>query len=221
MAGRRYKAVLSDGGNILFPDRRMKRQQYDLVSPHIPGLTYRDFQKGFRRFKTRAQTEPDYSIDDALRDYLESLGHQEVYARLSKAKIFQPALNNGVRETLGILSGKGVKFIILTDATKRGRDLLPFLERFRIADYVTDIISSKDIGVTKPDPCFFDTALRRHSLEKRDAIFLGHDKDELLGAHMQGFRVYSLNGEQELAWLPDPQKLQHFRDLEKIVLTEA
>lgn len=221
MAGRRYKAVLSDGGNILFPDRRMKRQQYDMVSSHIPGLTYRDFQKGFRRFKIRAQTVPDYSIGDALRDYLGLLGHPEVYARLSKAKVFQPALDNGVGETLRKLSEKDVKFIILTDSTRRGKDLLPFLERFRIADCVTDIISSKDIGATKPAPCFFDTALRKHGLEKRDVIFLGHDEEELLGAHMQGFWVYSLNGDPELAWLPDSQKLQYFRDLEKIVLTEA
>ena len=220
------KAVLSDGGNILFSDEGVKRGPYDQIKHHIPDLSYEDFRDGFRAYKTRAQTEPGYDTKDALRDYLSELGHAEVFAAVQKSKGRSKRtleLIAGVKETLQSFYESGIPFIVLTDATKRGEELKPFLDRLDIGDYVTDIISSKDVGARKPHPRFFETALEKYSLEKEDVIFIAHDDDELAGASDLGIRVYAFNYEenQDLSYLPEECKLQDFRELIKIVLGDS
>ncbi|MEK6816276.1 MAG: HAD hydrolase-like protein, partial [Nanoarchaeota archaeon] len=89
-----------------------------------------------------------------------------------------------------------------------------------IGEYITDLISSKDVGATKPDERMFNAALAKYGLEKNDVIFIAHDDDELMGAHKLGIRVYAFNYEprQNLSYLEDEQKLSDFRELEEIVL---
>ncbi|MEK6816277.1 MAG: hypothetical protein AABY09_01575 [Nanoarchaeota archaeon] len=54
----RIKAILSDGGNILFNDTETKAGPYESIKPYVQGLTYEQFREGFRQYKTLAQTMP-------------------------------------------------------------------------------------------------------------------------------------------------------------------
>tara|TARA_Y100000310_G_C20701175_1_gene830013 strand:+ start:1971 stop:2645 length:675 start_codon:yes stop_codon:yes gene_type:complete len=221
---KRIEAVLSDGGNILFSDEGVKKGPYEKISPHIPGLTYDQFRDGFQQYKILAQTVPDYDNKSALKDYLDSIGEPKVFEVVSKQKKErngkQLELIDGIYDTLQTLYEHDVPYIILTDATKPGEQLQPFLAKLGIELFVTDMISSKDVGVRKPDPIFFNAALDKYGWKKEDVIFVAHDDDELVGAHELGIKVYAFNfkPEQDLSWLPDEQKLYDFRELEKVVL---
>jgi HAD superfamily hydrolase (TIGR01509 family) len=218
------KAILSDGGNILFSDRGTKRAEYEKINKHIPQLSYEEFYAGFRKFKTMAQTLPNYNLDDGLRDYLTEIGHAEIYEIIknekSEKKGGQMELIKNVKETLQKIHEAGVPFIILTDATKKGSELKPFLAKLGIEEYVTEMVSSKDVGVIKPDERFFATILEKYGLKKEEVVFIAHDDDELRGACNLGIPVIAFNYEstQDLSYIPEGQKIKDFSELETKIL---
>jgi FMN phosphatase YigB (HAD superfamily) len=224
----KIRAILSDGGNILFSDSGMKKGPYKYLQKfmpkYLPTITFEEFEDKFHKYKARAQTFLDYDNNDALKDYLKSIGFPHILELVKLNEKNEKSekiitLFEGVKETLERINEKNIKFIILTDSTKQGRELWPFLEKTGIARYVTDIISSKDLGVRKPDERFLNEPLKRHQLVKEEVIFLGHDYDELKGAWDQGFKVYALNYNKcdNLNFLIKENKLEKFADLERLI----
>ena len=166
------KAVLSDGGYIVFDDTATKKKPFLAISKHLPKLTYPKFREMYIPFKIQAQTQENYNSADAMRDYLKLIGYPQLY------EVVKGELDGGkmplmphVKETLEALYSGGTSFIILTDATKKSEELRKGLVKAGIDAYVKDVISSKDIGVRKPDPYFFNFALAKHSLKKEDVFF--------------------------------------------------
>jgi len=221
----KIKAVLCDGGSILFSDIATKNKPYEIIKQFMP-ISKEDFLQGYKKYKTKAQTEPNYSNSDALKDYLTEKEHAEIFDMIKKSgkikeinKTGRLKLLEGVKEALQQIHEKNILFIILTDATKTGKQLQPKLEQMGIAEYVTDIISSKDVGVKKPHEKFFNKALIRHGLRKDEVIFVAHDLDELKGAHDLGFEVFAVNYDEkeDLSFLPEKNKLKDFSELKKIL----
>jgi FMN phosphatase YigB (HAD superfamily) len=217
------KAILSDGGNILFSDKSTKMTEFNKISEYIPSLNYEDFSKEFRDFKTKTQTVEGYGLNDAVKDYLTKIGQLEIAETIyAKKEVKQPRdlkINPGIKETLEKIKSMGIKFIVMPDSTKKGYELHPFLEKLEINDLVTDVVSSMDVGVRKPDPSFFDFVLKKHGLNKNDVLFIAHDDDELIGAQEQGFYVVAFNfdNDQDLSYLSEEQKLKEFGELIQII----
>jgi FMN phosphatase YigB (HAD superfamily) len=212
------KAIFCDGGGVLFSDSSIKRHIYSAVNKFVD-ISYEEFMEKYSKYKTKAQTLPGYDNDAALRDYLAEIGlsitYNEVKKKINKIEKFKPSPD--VVETLSQLHSKGMKFIILTDATKTGEGLKPYLTQMQISEYVADIISSKDVGVSKPDARFFEYALNKHNLKKEEVFFVGHDLDELIGAHELGFEVYAVNHNEQLDFLDNKHKLGSFKDLISLI----
>lgn len=216
----KIKAVFSDGGNIVF--HNLKGWSYDVIHRHLPDLSYEQWRAGFLPYKIKVQTLPNYSKNEAVSDYLTSIGQPEL---IEAVKAELPDEDSGielipnVKTTLKKLYLAKTPFIILTDAGKRSIELMPGLVTCGIDKYVTDVISSKDLGIRKPHPDFFNYALAKHNLKKEDVIFVAHDDDELEGAHKLGFQTYALNFSptQNLSYLPKGHLLKDFSEIEKIV----
>lgn len=56
-----------------------------------------------------------------------------------------------------------------------------------VNSYISAIVTSTDLGVTKPHPQMFLTALRRLGAQPNEAIMIGNDPDrDICGAHALG-----------------------------------
>src|SRR5205085_5856451 len=71
------------------------------------------------------------------------------------------------------------------------------LQSLGISGCFTSIISSVELGQTKPSPFGYLTAIRRLDLPPEQTAFVGHDTDELRGARRCGMRTIAFNYDRE------------------------
>lgn len=219
----KYNAICSDAGGILFDDTTGSGVLYNYIGS-LTNRTIRQVKDDFKPWRERSQSEPGYSTRKAWQDYL-------AHIQLPKNVVnefmgmYQTNWNRlppfpGVKETLAELAKRGVPFVILTDTANTAEEMdKKFRNEFNITEGITGIVSSKDIGVTKPHKRFFDIAIDRFGLQGKDIIFLSHDYEELLGAHCYGYPVLALNYRKDdnLGFIPPERKLNKFEDILKFV----
>ena len=99
----------------------------------------------------------------------------------------------GVRDTLISLKNQGFLLGIITDTSNSIQTKLSWFERGGFAHVWDSIISSKDIGVQKPEPDIYYAALRQLGLSPDQAAFVGHDISELEGACAVGIKTIAFN----------------------------
>lgn len=210
------RAILSDAGGIIVDDTHGPTHLYPAVA-RLAQVGVNELKKGFRIYRERAMTEQGYSARKSWRDYLCSIGRKDVMSEFNK--IYNKtwpvlAAYPGVKETLSELERRGIKFIVISDTARSGAEYKQRLEKMGYRG-ITDVVTSKDVGVMKPDKRIFDAALARHGLMLEDVVFLAHDHDELKGAHDLGFRVLALNYRQDddLGFIPPGRRLSEFSQL--------
>ncbi len=218
------KAVLSDGGDILFTTSTTNAL-YNFIAKRRE-LSYPEFRTSFERFREKANTEPEYSMDQAVEDYLFSIGLgglADIYRTSQEREDLKThrgrRVIDGVASTLKTLKQMDIPYIVLTDASLPANRLMEQLSALGLEGLVADIISSKDLGVQKPDPVFFDFALKKHRLRKEEVLFVAHDYDELRGAHDYGLETVAFNYDPtlDLSFIPEDNKIPEFRELLEIV----
>lgn len=68
------------------------------------------------------------------------------------------------------------------------------LQRAGIEHYFSDYFSSKDLGVSKPDPAFFKQVCRQAGFKPEESLMIGNDyQKDMVGAHMAGMKTILLN----------------------------
>jgi putative hydrolase of the HAD superfamily len=103
---------------------------------------------------------------------------------------------NGVPETIQQLKHKGFVLGIITDTA------LPIIKKLNWFDQngfggLWDVfISSKEMGVRKPNPMMYEKAIRQVGISPGDAVFVGHKITELDGAHAIGMKTIAFNYEE-------------------------
>jgi FMN phosphatase YigB (HAD superfamily) len=120
----------------------------------------------------------------------------------------------GVTETLLELRRRGFPLVVLTDAAERGEVLQERSERLLP---VTRVISSLDVGATKPMGAIYAAGIRAvrdlmPEARLEDIVFVGHSWDELAGARMFGLETVS-----PTAGVPADMEIREFRELLEIV----
>jgi HAD superfamily hydrolase (TIGR01549 family) len=81
------------------------------------------------------------------------------------------------------------------------------IERFGLRRWMDVLLISEEIGVAKPDPAIFHTALNQIGAEAAEAIFVGDSPEhDLLGAARAGMRSIWMNrhGRPMTAGIPAP-----------------
>lgn len=95
------------------------------------------------------------------------------------------------KELFSFLSQEGFKLGILTDSILLPSKIREVLEGY--AHYVKAIVSSREVGATKPDPLMYRTIMTKLTIkEPSRCLFVGHDLEELEGAKKFGFFVVNL-----------------------------
>ncbi len=121
----------------------------------------------------------------------------------------------GVPETLGRLKEDGYLLAIVTDTAMPLHTKLAWFEQGGFGDVWDAVISSQEIGVQKPDPLIFNTALRQVGVTADQAAFIGHSLEELQGARALGMHTIAFNCEDSI---PADYYLKDFEDLLKLPL---
>lgn len=222
------QGVISDSGYVLYDDTPGKLANLEAVCRQYE-IGYEAFVERLGPYRRRAQRDPSYSGEDALRDLSRELGidGDEVIAvrrSLKKPRV----LREGVRKTLAELKRRGIPFVILSDTYRTAEQLRKKYEtELGLVDMVTAFVTSKDMELRKPDPGMYAAAFERVAETmsgpppgRGRVAFIGHDLDELEGAHRWGLRtlaVYFRDEREEIDFIPDGDILPGFAGLLNVV----
>ena len=215
-----YEAVIFDMGDIFF-DATLWRQA---LTKHLQGQGVAiDYPGLCRRWETCLVEvylgRREYW--DAFRGFLADLGLEGdrlkravAFARRQTAQVEDRTLFGGVAETLARLKARGLKLAVLSDTESPEPRVRRRLAEMGIEAYFDAVVTSVDIGHVKPEPEAFEAALGRLGVEVAQAVFVGHDEDELLGAHRVGLVAVAYNAGDGV---PADYHLGHFSELEAVV----
>lgn len=101
----------------------------------------------------------------------------------------------GVVRTLGQLHAGGVPLAILCEADAPAMHVRDELQRLAIGSYFGPIITSFDLGSSKPDPACFHAVLAALELASDRVTFVGHEARELSAARQLGMPTVAFNCE--------------------------
>lgn len=101
------------------------------------------------------------------------------------------ALYGDVRPTFEHLRGQGLAVGIISNWDRR---LVSLLHGLGLDDVLTDILSSADVGLHKPDPRIFELACSRIGVAPEEAAHIGdHRYADILGARSVGMQAVMID----------------------------
>lgn len=195
--------LLFDMGDVLFDATSWRRWLAQLLNRMGLQARYPDFfQTWDKRFLVEVHCgRREYS--DAFCAFLRSAGltadqidEVEAASRVRKRELehsARPLL--GVRPTLARLHSTGVIMGVLSDSESPAAELREKLVRLGLADRFQTVVSSCELGRTKPDPLCYQTAVSAMGLTMPRVAFVGHDAEELAGAAAAGMPTIAFNYE--------------------------
>ncbi len=124
---------------------------------------------------------------------------------------------DGVPETINQLKEKGYVLGIITDTALPISKKLNWFDQNGFGGLWDVFISSKEIGVRKPDPAMYEKAIRQVGICPTDAVFVGHKISELDGARAVGMKTIAFNFDEGA--IAD-YYINQFCDLLKVPLLE-
>jgi HAD superfamily hydrolase (TIGR01509 family) len=98
-----------------------------------------------------------------------------------------------VKTTLARLRQSGLVLAALTDSEYSSSILAERLERIGLGGLFGTVLSSIDLGHTRPEPVCYLTALAAMKLSASQVAFVGHDREELEGAAQVGMGTIAFN----------------------------
>jgi len=99
----------------------------------------------------------------------------------------------GGREALAGLKQRGFILGIVTDTMYPIESKMRWLAKVGVAEFFDVVACSTVLGAHKPDPAMYLDALQRAHLAPSEAAFVGHDADELEGAHNAGMATVAVH----------------------------
>ncbi len=103
----------------------------------------------------------------------------------------------GVLPALAELAAMGVRLGALSDSEHPAGQLRRLLARLGLEKYFSSVVSSRDLGETKPSPACYQASLAALGLSPSEAAFVGHDAIELAGAARIGMATIAFNFEAD------------------------
>ena len=193
------KAIFFDAGDILY--HRPERDKY--LKSFLSGKKIQpapDFESERSRLKDLA-----FSGQIKRHDYYEKVIRlygiedeqdiQEGMAAISKDDD-TVAIFSGVPETINKLKEKGYILGIITDTAMPFSRKLNWFDQYGFGQVWDVVISSKEIGVRKPNRIMYEEAIQQTGLKPSEAVFVGHKAYELEGARAVGFKTIAFNYEK-------------------------
>ena len=99
----------------------------------------------------------------------------------------------GVPQTIRELKDKGYILGIITDTAMPITKKLNWFDQNGFGGLWDVFVSSKEMGVRKPDPVMYEKAIHQVGLIPSDTVFVGHKNTELEGARSSGMHTIAFN----------------------------
>jgi HAD superfamily hydrolase (TIGR01509 family) len=103
----------------------------------------------------------------------------------------------GVRSTLGRLAKCGVPMAAICDSEHSRATVEELLCRVGLAGALGEVVCSRDLAHSKPEPACYEAALEGLKLAAGEAAFVGHDAAELTAAARLGMPTIAFNHDPE------------------------
>jgi HAD superfamily hydrolase (TIGR01509 family) len=194
------RAILFDAGDILY----YRPHRYQEFAGFLAGLGIdfgqinREQARVFEQQAYRGQISRDQYREELLRICGVTQPSQvEEGKRILESDDNNVVFFDGVPETLHRLKEKGYLLGIITDTASPIHVKLSWFERGGFGNVWDSIISSKEIGVRKPDPKIYHAALAQLGIPASQAVFVGHKACELDGARAVGMGTIAFNHEKD------------------------
>lgn len=193
----KYEAITFDlWFTLIWLDKRIYEEYtagrvraiYDVISRYYRGISWETILTTYNKTSNlRMILHPSDVISYILRelnivlndDQFNEIVNKYVYA----SENVLPYLNAEAPYVLDKLWKMGVKLGIITNTSFTSDSLRKILGKLGIAKYFNIIISSCDVGVTKPNPEIFNLALKHLNVDKEKVIHVGDNyDDDIIGA---------------------------------------
>jgi putative hydrolase of the HAD superfamily len=207
------RALLFDAGDILYYRHHDPSKFMEFLNEI--GLAYKEFPEGEQTaLRDKAyQGLIDYDLyqKTILRFYGVTCpndiarGKEILDEDANDVKFF-----DGVPETLCSLKAEGYLLGIVTDTALPVHVKLNWFERGGFGDVWDSVVSSRELGIRKPNPKIYQVALQQLGVTVHQAVFVGHKGSELNGAKAVGIRTIAFNYEKGVK---ADIYLDHFSDL--------
>jgi len=231
----KYKTVISDAGDILFSTETQREKKKQVIGKLLERSSSKeklnDIVKKFKPYNDRAQTTHH------LWDMLRLFAYNELNISLTKEEAkkiardlypTRPTLFEGVLETLEELKSRGISFITLSNGPCLGKEYYLLLEK-NVRGLIDAQVSSKDLGIRKPNPMAFQAAYSalKGSQKREEILYISHTLPEIMGASTFGFssiacRYQNQNDAQEISERIEKShqkifKIANFRDILNLI----
>jgi HAD superfamily hydrolase (TIGR01549 family)/HAD superfamily hydrolase (TIGR01509 family) len=190
------RSILFDAGDILYfrPRKNIKFKTF------LEGLAL-DSEDNHTIEKTtltklafQGQINQDQYREAILRMYgVSQLAQIELGKRILDEDDQDIQFYEGVPQTLSALKEKGYLLGVITDTANPLHVKLSWFEKGGFGNVWDSLISSKEIGVCKPDPKIYEAALKQLGVQPNQAVFVGHRASELDGAKAMGMQTIAFN----------------------------
>jgi len=201
------RGLMFDFGGVLYDDTVWRRWLLRLLSHLGLHAHYRSFFHVLdHEYLVQVYTGRE-SFCDALSRFLRAAGlsRGQVSEVLAACQGRRRELEQstrplpGVRGTLVRLRGMGLVLGLLSDSELGGEELRERLDRFATPDTFRAVVSSTDVGCTKPSALCYQRTLADMELPADAVAYVGHDPAELAGARRLGMATIAYNAPPETA----------------------
>ncbi len=194
--GRVVKAIFFDAGDVLYyrPNKeenlkkflnRLNIERTEEIEPERMRLKELAFSGQMGRHEYYEKVLRLFGISDPQ---LLDEGIQALSLDDNSVEIIQD-----VPETIRQLKSKGFILGIITDTALPIYKKLSWFDQNDFGGLWDVFISSKEIGVRKPDPRMYEKAIRQVGICPAESVFVGHKISELEGAQAVGMKTIAIN----------------------------
>lgn len=197
------RGLIFDNGDVLFDASQWRRWLVQYLAEYGIHLTYEALVSAWEeRLIDVYRGREDYW--SAFRQMLSSLGMSPPdvesceAAAHSRGQQFAAGRKpmSGVSATLSNLTGAGIRLAVLSDSESGRSGVTAILQQLGIAHHFDAVLSSCDLGFTKPNPAAYHAAVTALGLGAGACGFVGHDREELEGAQLAGLIAIAFNYER-------------------------
>ncbi|MEM1628977.1 MAG: HAD family hydrolase [Desulfurococcaceae archaeon] len=141
----------------------------------------------------------------------------EIYESATSSYIPKPM--PGTKELLEYVKKNGLKTIIVSNTSFTSRSVKEVLDNIGLGSYVDHVVSSCEIGVQKPHPLIFQTALKLANAEPEEAIHVGDSCiNDAIGALLIGINPVLVSRDRESVEICSKfSRVVIVRDLEEVI----
>jgi putative hydrolase of the HAD superfamily len=120
-------------------------------------------------------------------------------------------------ETLKDLKSNNYALHIITNGFKEVQFVK--LRNSKLIEFFDDILCSEEVGVNKPDPLVFKSALERTKAKSNESMMIGDDFEaDILGAEKCGIRAVLFDPHNHFRQNNEVRKIQSLREVPPIVV---